>query len=196
MHNSKIVALPLVQSEKTPFPHFTCETVFNDGTDRAILAWLQESINWDLTKTDFYTQYEFSLLDFNLPEEVKFLVSKDVTEAIISSFSTAFGVSKLVLVGVTAHKLMNGHRIGIHNDFIGNEESHRLIIQFTPDWKEENGGYLMLFGSSEASDVYKIIKPLNNTGLAFEISASSFHAVSTINNYSRYTLVYTFKKVE
>jgi Rps23 Pro-64 3,4-dihydroxylase Tpa1-like proline 4-hydroxylase len=92
-----------------------------------------------------------------------------------------------------AHKLVNGQKIAIHNDFNNGDETHRLVIHINPHWKEENGGFLMLFSSSNAEDLSKIINPINNTAFGFEISSSSHHAVSKIYDYIRYTIVYTFK---
>ena len=106
----------------------------------------------------------------------------------------AFNEDHLEIVGVVAHKLVAGQHIGIHNDFIGAEETHRLVLQFNPHWIEENGGYLILFNSGKVEDVSKIILPLTNTAFGFEISEASYHAVSKIMGPPRYSIVYTFRK--
>ena len=98
----------------------------------------------------------------------------------------------LDLVEVTAHKLVPGQTIRIHNDFIAGEESHRLLVHFNR-WSDVQGGILMLFGSSQPDDIKRALKPIHNSSFAFEISHQSFHAVSTIAEGERFTIVYSFK---
>jgi Rps23 Pro-64 3,4-dihydroxylase Tpa1-like proline 4-hydroxylase len=100
---------------------------------------------------------------------------------------------KLDLVEVTAHKLLPGQTIRIHNDYVEGGESHRLLIQLNRGWTDSQGGLLMLFDSSRIDDVRRVIRPLHASATAFAISAKSFHAVSTIRGGERYTLVYSFK---
>jgi Rps23 Pro-64 3,4-dihydroxylase Tpa1-like proline 4-hydroxylase len=105
----------------------------------------------------------------------------------------SFQVNILELVSVTAHKHVKNQSIGIHNDYIDNEETHRLVIQINSEWNEAKGGFIMLFNSSNAEDVAKVIRPINNSALGFEISQKSNHAVSKIHDFTRYSIVYTFK---
>jgi Rps23 Pro-64 3,4-dihydroxylase Tpa1-like proline 4-hydroxylase len=109
-------------------------------------------------------------------------------EELEKSFSTKLAQR----VDLTAHKLIPGQRIRIHNDYIPGEESHRILIQLNRGWNEENGGILMFFASDNASDVQDAFLPTHNTSVAFEISPRSFHAVSAINSGERYTLVISF----
>lgn len=183
-----------VTVEHFPFSHFWSPTIFKKEAAFLIFDWFEKYAKWDLVETEFYEQYEFSLLNIQLPLNLKFLISDEIISRILLMFQNAFKISNFELVGVMAHKLVNGQRIGIHNDFINGEETHRLVIHLNPGWNEEKGGYLMLFNSSKADDISKVISPLNNFGFGFEISNNSHHAVSKIYNFSRYTIVYTFKK--
>lgn len=54
----------------------------------------------------------------------------------------------------------------------------------------------MLFSGPEATEVARIIRPIHGSATAFEISPTSFHAVSTIQMGARYTLVYSFKHAD
>ena len=56
------------------------------------------------------------------------------------------------------------------------------------------GGLLMLFRSEAPESVHSALLPTHGSGFAFEISANSFHAVSSIRTGERYTLVYTFRR--
>jgi hypothetical protein len=77
---------------------------------------------------------------------------------------------------------------------LGPEETHRLLIQLNTGWEPKQGGLLMLFGSDSPESLQHVILPAHDSGLAFEISPSSFHAVSTIKRGVRYTIVYTFNR--
>ena len=179
----------------TPFPHFSSTSVLSNGLENNIYDWFQFTKEWNLVETDFYEQYEFSLLNIDLPKEVDSLIDPQFLKIIENKFTEAFHVSGFELVDVVAHKLVNSQHIGVHNDYINGEETHRLVLHFNPHWQEEHGGYLLLFNSSEASDMSKVVSPINNSAFGFEISKQSHHAVSKIHNFIRYTIVYTFKNI-
>lgn len=181
--------------ENLPFKHFTVDNILNNGLEAIIHDWFEHTDAWGLTEMDFYTQFEFSLFDVVLPNALECLIKDETLTKIEEQFLDVFGNKNYEIVGITAHKLMNGHKIGVHNDFIGDEETHRLLIQINPHWQDDNGGFLMLFNSQDSQDINKIVRPLNNLGFAFEITDKSYHAVSTVYDYSRYTIVYTFKAI-
>ncbi|WP_426720790.1 hypothetical protein [Enterobacter cloacae complex sp. 301C7] len=56
---------------------------------------------------------------------------------------------------IVAHKLISGDKIKIHNDFIEGQESHRILFHFNKNWKEENGGYFMIFSKDEPESLEK-----------------------------------------
>ncbi|WP_292625538.1 cyclophane-containing peptide 2OG-Fe(II) oxygenase YhhC [Mesorhizobium sp.] len=104
------------------------------------------------------------------------------------------GDTGIELVEVTAHRMVVGQTIRIHNDFRLGGETHRILVQLNRGWADDQGGLLMLFGSGDADDVRRVIRPVHGSGLGFNISKSSFHAVSTINVGERFTLVYSFRE--
>ena len=107
----------------------------------------------------------------------------------------AFNIQgKFHVTEIAAHRLVRGQTIRMHNDYIDGKETHRLLIQLNHGWKLEQGGVLMIFGSRSPEDVRRTLKPVHCSGLVFEISPSSFHAVSQIKDRERYTLVYSFKE--
>ena len=85
-------------------------------------------------------------------------------------------------IGWVAH----GQTIKIHNDYLGAEESHRLLIQLNEGWEASQGGLLMLFGAAEPESLQGVLLPVHGSGFAFEISPKSFHAVSSIVGGERY----------
>jgi Rps23 Pro-64 3,4-dihydroxylase Tpa1-like proline 4-hydroxylase len=193
MNEQILLDLSCAIFKETPFPYFSCSSVLSGGLEKDLYAWLQETDSWSLTRESFYTQFEFSFFDVILPANLQFLASDQTIKEIGRQFISFFRLQSVQFVGLTAHKLVDGHQIGVHNDYIGGDETHRLVIQINPEWNESNGGFLMLFNSPDSKDIATIIRPLNNTAVGFEISDGSYHAVSRVNNFSRYTLVYTFK---
>lgn len=195
MINDQILDFSTLNKDGNPFNHFLVTSVLKNNIDKKLHSWLESTDFWGHTETDFYTQYEFSLLEVEIPNELKILLSDNTINLIRDEFTIICNSKSLELVGLTVHKLIDGYKIGVHNDFIGDEESHRFLIQINENWNEDKGGFLMLFNSMNSEDVSKIIAPFNNTGFGFEISPKSFHAVSTVYSFSRYTLVYTFKEI-
>lgn len=178
-----------------PFPHVrVAEILRRDDADH-VLVWLREEAPWKLTIAQFYEQYEFSLLHSKLAPGVERLVEADFIAKLKVGLERSFGIDgKLQLVEVTAHKLIQGQTIRIHNDYLGLEETHRLLIQLNAGWEASQGGLLMLFESDTPETLQSILLPTHGSGFAFEISAKSFHAVSSIKTGERYTLVYTFRR--
>lgn len=177
-----------------PFPHFHVPRILEpEDADRA-LAWLRDRAPWSLRVESFYEQHEFSLQSTRLDPEVAALASPPFVEAIRGALVARFGVARgLDLVDISAHRLTPGQTIRVHNDFIDGEETHRLLIQLNDGWSAERGGLLMLFGDSRPESVRRIVVPTHGSGFAFEISPVSYHAVSSIRDGERYTLVYTFR---
>ena len=82
-----------------------------------------------------------------------------------------FGIDLRHRVDITAHKLVPGQRIRIHNDFIPGAETHRLLMQFNRDWQDDNGGLLLFFNSADPADIHKIFRPVHNSAVGFAITA-------------------------
>ncbi|MFM9951816.1 MAG: cyclophane-containing peptide 2OG-Fe(II) oxygenase YhhC [Saprospiraceae bacterium] len=192
MNNFSCINLSSSICTDHPFPHFSSALVFQNDVDSQLFDWFENTNSWSLTNAEFYDQYEFSFFNTEIPTHLQCIISAQTINTIQEKLKSVFDVKHFELVGVTAHKLVHDQRIGIHNDFIGEEETHRLVIHINPNWQDENGGLLVLFNSDKAEDITKIIKPVNNSALGFEISQRSNHAVSKVYNFTRYSIVYTF----
>lgn len=175
-----------------PFPYFVCNQAFSPQLSSELLIWLENKAPWSLVETDLYEQYEFSFFDIQLPSKISFLTSPEFLFQVKSRVENLFSVKFDARIDFTAHKLVSGQRIRIHNDYIPNCETHRLLIQLNKGWEDENGGMLMFFNSGNPSDVHKIFRPTHNSSVGFAISPDSHHAVSTIHKSERFTLIYSF----
>lgn len=175
-----------------PFEYFTGDSSIDETLSLQILDWFETKAPWNFVETDFYEQYEFDLLDVEVPENLSLLCSKDILETLKTSIKKMFRVELSEQLDITAHKLIAGQTIRLHNDFVPNQETHRILIQFNRGWKIDNGGLLMLFNSSDPADIHKVILPEHNSVVGFCISPDSNHAVSKVHKGERFTLVYSF----
>ena len=189
-----IFAASHVSPRLEPFPHALTQRLYAANFAERVLQWFDTDAPWQLRIESFYEQYELNLHQDKLPSHLQGLISVEAIDYIVSRMLTPLTAESLSFVEANAHKLLPGQTIKIHNDYIGGEETHRVLIQFNREWSDQNGGLLMLFSSPQAHDIARVIRPLHGSAMAFEISPSSFHAVSTILAGARYTLVYSFKR--
>lgn len=180
-----------VEFSSVPFEHLVVPKVMLSNSIEC-LTWLEEQAPWALTNAEFYEQYEFSLRHVAVPPILQHLVCPNTLTSLRRQLFRLFGQSLSNCVDITAHKLVCGQTIRIHNDFISDGESHRLLLQLNRGWKPEYGGYLMLFSESEPESLAKMIEPLSGSIQAFHISPHSYHAVSTVHSGERFTIVYSF----
>ena len=175
-----------------PFPYLTAVEGLGEVNSSAFLEWLETEAPWNLVEKDFYEQYEFSLLDAPLPAHLKFLTERPFLRDLRLKVEGVFGRRLSERIDCTAHKLVQGQTIRIHNDYIPGEETHRLLLQLNRGWRDAQGGYLMLFNSQDPSDVHRVFLPDNDSVVGFAISERSNHAVSTVHGGERFTIVFSF----
>lgn len=175
-----------------PFKYFVADEAFDRSVSLLLLEWLESHAPWKLVITDFYEQYEFNFLDVQLPSHLFFLQEQAALDEVKGRMERVFQVSLSARVDLSAHKLIPGQRIRLHNDFIPGQETHRLLIQLNRGWADEKGGLLIFFNSSNPADVHRLFLPVHNSAVGFAISPASNHAVSTVHDGERFTLVYSF----
>ena len=181
-----------VQVFSDPFHYILSSEALDPYVGRTLLTWLESGAPWTLVEADFYEQFEFSLWEAQLPPCLSFLREQAFLTTIKQRLGELFGVDLCHRVDITAHRLVPGQRIRIHNDFIPGAETHRLMMQFNRDWQDDNGGLLLFFNSADPADIHKIFRPVHNSAVGFAITVDSYHAVSTIHASERFTLVYSF----
>ncbi|MEK6371112.1 MAG: cyclophane-containing peptide 2OG-Fe(II) oxygenase YhhC [Acidobacteriota bacterium] len=186
------VRLTSLEVSVEPFPYFSSVEAFGEGVSSAILEWLEARADWELVETEFYEQYEFSLSGESLPPAIEFLTGRPFLEDLRSKVERIFDVRLGDLTDCTAHKLLPGQRIRIHNDFIPDQETHRVLVQLNRGWHADQGGFLMFFNTPDPNDVHRVFSPVHDTVVGFAISENSNHAVSTIHGGERFTLVFSF----
>ncbi len=186
------ISLSSIRFFSAPFQYFVSREAFDDASSLSILEWLETSAPWRLVETEFYEQFEFNFSDVRLPHLLSFLQEQSFLDDLRAKVERLFDITLCNRIDLNAHKLLSGQRIRIHNDFIPGQETHRLLIQLNREWSDENGGLLIFFNSPDPADMYSVFRPIHNSMIGFAISHKSHHAVSTIHNGERYTLVYSF----
>jgi hypothetical protein len=189
------MSLALLEADvrTVPFPHATHAAPLPADLCDAALTWMLTDAPWRLRVASFYEQWELHLDPPALPADLQPLLAGETVDALQRRLLAPIAGAPLRLTEVTAHKLVPGQTIRVHNDHRPKGETHRLLIQLNRGWVDEQGGLLLLFGSAAADDVRRILRPTHRSAMAFEISPQSFHAVSTIQRGERYTLVYSFQ---
>jgi hypothetical protein len=113
-----------------------------------------------------------------------------IREYLAGIFRVEFDKAKL---NICAHRLLPGHRIGIHNDSpVGGTETHRFVVHFSEVFDDSFGGHLALFSRDDPAGSLKIVRPEHNCAVGMEFSADSWHFVDEIKRGVRYTLLYSF----
>jgi Rps23 Pro-64 3,4-dihydroxylase Tpa1-like proline 4-hydroxylase len=187
-----LLGLSFVESSSKPFDYFVSPQALGDNLSTRLLSWLETDAPWKLVETDFYEQYEFSFWDVDVPPELLVFREPEFLNALKTKVEDLFKVELGNDIDVVAHKLIPGQRIRIHNDFISGEKTCRLLIQLNRGCKDEDGGLLLLFNSSDPADIHKAFRPVHNSAIGFVVSPTSNHAVSLIHGGERFTLVYSF----
>jgi hypothetical protein len=182
----------LTDVRTAPFPHSSCSQLVDPPVLEAALTWMETTAPWRLQVASFYEQWEMHLDQRMVPDGVRSLIDDSTVEMLVDQMVAPLSKTRPRLRDVTAHKLVPGQTIKVHNDYLGGEETHRLVLQLNRGWQADQGGLLMLFSSSSASDVQRILIPRHGSAVAFAITPTSFHAVSTVKGGERYTLVYSF----
>lgn len=175
-----------------PFEHVLLERCLDIQAEAALLDWLESDAPWRLVETDFYEQYEFSLLHETLPPAVAHLFAPPALDALRTQVAEIFGVGLTPRLNAVAHKLLPGQRIAIHNDYLVGEETHRLTVQLNRGLADDDGGLFILFNSFNPADIHTIHRPASASGIGFAIGPSSYHAVSRMHGGERYTIVFSF----
>lgn len=179
---------------ESPFRYATFVQCLPAEFGDEILRWFENDASWRLKRTAFYEQYEFSCWDDTSPM-ASYVTSPTALNTVRTMMKEVFARSFEDAISVVAHKLLEGQKIGIHNDYLVGQESHRLVIQLNHGLSEENGGFLMIFNSDDAANIDRVMRPVHLSGLAFEISPVSFHAVSRVHTGVRYSLIYSLREL-
>jgi 2OG-Fe(II) oxygenase superfamily len=120
--------------------------------------------------------------------------SKEVIYKLKSFIENNFNVLLDENCSVNVNKLVEGQSIGLHNDAprIG-FCSHRFVVNLNKNYEDAVGGHFYVLNANGGQPkVEEIIRPIINTGFAFESSTESYHAIGKVKEGQRLSLVFNF----
>jgi hypothetical protein len=186
--------------ERIPFPHFYTPDFLDVTVADHLLTWFEVEAPWAKHCINgFFDVSDINLLHCKLPPSIRVLTNSTTISSITKLFNELFRVVFQAHVDVSAHRLTEGQRIGIHNDHGSTTQTHRLLIQINRGWEVSQGGLLLLLDAdtaTQASDLHKYFVPKHRSAVGFGISGRSFHAVSRVSCGIRYTLSYSLHAIE
>lgn len=151
-----------------------------------------ESLPWQLAQTDFYQQYEMSLLDCQPGVGASLTTLRDfaMSDDFARILARITAHRSLRTVDIACHRSTTGQTIGIHTDSSEDRESCRLTLHFNAAWSVEDGGLFVVFANQSPASAIAAFAPEMNTAVLFEISERSFHAVTHVEGVRpRYSIV-------
>lgn len=177
--------------EGKPYRHLFLPQVLRSKMADDILAEYPD-LPWRLSETDFYEQYEITLLDCQQPigESLRALREVVLSYRFAKRLSSITGFPSLRVSDIACHRSTSGQQIGIHTDYSDNREVCRLTLHFNPHWRVEDGGLFVTFAGPEIDSAVATYPPEHNSAILFKISEHSYHAVTPVDsNRERYSMV-------
>jgi hypothetical protein len=177
---------------ENPFQHAIIADFLDATTLLQIAEWAQAGAKWHLHRGSFFECYIADLE--RLPEEFRTPLSPtSLGERLTSSLGWHLdaGRSRLIL-----QRIMQGQSISVHTDRpVAGTETHRAIVYVghTSGMTACSGGELVLMAGAEPSTHDVQYAPAANSGVAFEMSASSYHRVEQVQGMQpRFSLNYSY----
>ena len=188
-------ALSNVQLVSEPFPHFAIPDLFDAEIAKAVLIWLEQDAQWAVESRKFYVHHGCTSIAERVsgtPAEI--IGAPETLQCMRRHLERIFGVTlSNSHFELAAHRMLPGHRIGIHTDTPGyGTETHRLLINLNSGFEDEHGGHLVLLDLHDPEASAVIVRPVHNSAVAMEFSDHSWHCVDEIMSGKRYSLVYSF----
>jgi hypothetical protein len=188
--NRALVAGRLAAAQ--PYPHLYLRNVLAPGQAQSV-AREMAMLPWRLAETDFYEQYEMSLLDCET--ETLGATLRGFREAVMSDgfarwLEQVTQLPALRVGDIACHKSVRGQQIGIHTDHSAEAEACRLTLHFNAGWQLEEGGLFVTFSDHTPASAQAAYSPELNSAILFKISERSFHCVTPLEGIRpRYSVV-------
>src|ERR1700676_5010748 len=111
-----------------PFPHSAAAKLIPDEFCGLILDWMENEAPWKLRIASFYEQWELHIDTESLPLHLRELCAPSTVRRLSELMLAPLSQGPLALTELTAHKLVSGQTIRVHNDFLDGIETHRLLV--------------------------------------------------------------------
>jgi hypothetical protein len=186
------------QVSDIPYRHILCEKVFEPKKAKTLLGWLETDAKWRYEDHSFYQQYACRNVTDCTGRNGEPLLNDSNINSLMENVERVFKVAiRRDQYHVAVHKLLPGQGIGVHTDRPDEgSETHRFVVHLNSRFHDSFGGHLLMFLDREGRQIANIIRPLHNSGVAFALSSSSYHAVNNVKAGIRYSIVFSFWDVE
>jgi hypothetical protein len=187
--------MEIIINSRIPYSYALLDHVFPLDKIESFVDYLYEATKWYSHEKVFHDKYKahFDLIDFEKQDLLNHAwVKEDSTVYQLKSFiEQQFNINLEETHAVCVNKFVEGQSVEIHNDApqVG-YSSHRFIVNLNKNYEDANGGHFYVLNANR--EIKEIIRPIINTGFAFESSTESYHAISKIKEQNRFSLVYTF----
>lgn len=184
-----------VERHLDPFENVQFRSILAPELADGLLAWCENQAPWKYRKEPFYEVFEVNLATAKRTDLIESLLSRETLHEIRTFVSNYLGCTLDEHVDVGAHRMSPGFKMGIHTDYGNTKQSHRLFVQLNRGWSASYGGLLVLVDEERPkgpSPRHRYVVPMHGSGMMFEPSQKSYHAVSEVNEGERYTLCFSF----
>ena len=173
----------------SPYPHLVLDGLFPTATLQSLIAEFPplRSEKWLYESNERQSKYNFrSAAD--LGDSAFQFISMLHSAAFLQFLSEITGVKALLpdpyLTGAGFHVYPSGGEFNVHADrnmdfYCGLERRLVMLIYLNRDWKENYGGQLELW-DKEGTRCEKVVEPIFNRTVMFEIADNNFHGVRPI----------------
>lgn len=106
-----------ISSFNYPYKHIFVQELFSKGYAEKLLAWLESTNQFVPVEDTFYKQSMLPINHETLPKELSTILSNENKMKIKSIVEKAFDTTFHSNYVITAHKILKGEGIDIHNDY-------------------------------------------------------------------------------
>lgn len=175
--------------ESKPFPHLIIPNFLSEGEASKLLEAIKKE-NFEEKRSDLFHFFQSSDLKFSKNKEIKKFVEHMNGEKFRAEIFEKTGIKTSKSMDMFASIYTNTHYLLCHDDcLLGRKIAY--ILYLTKDFKEKDGGALVLFEDSKGlpKQISKRIIPSWNTLVLFEVGSKSWHEVEEVlTNKKRFAI--------
>ena len=190
------LAIESAEVRTAPYLHATIGAVFEPAVADRLAEELCGIDTWQLNRGDFFEQYELDLRKHG-PAAIRELLDAELLASLRRRVGDLLMTELRPDVKVIAHRMTPGQGIGLHNDEPRDDaETHRLVVNLGAFEGDQCGGHIVLFAEPSLDAIDRVLRPTHNSGLCFEASADSHHAVTPVQQGRRHSIVFSFWRAD
>lgn len=167
---------------EAPFVYFTVRDALGAGVCERLAAEFDVTDAWERHDT-FYQCWM---------RDITGAIGPDLRGVLIGRMAQVTGLPLIDGLKVTAQRMLPGDQALPHSDrpLLG-FEAVRLVLQLTPDWRPEHGGWFRVFADPDGLQTVREHAPRFDTAVGFAMLPGSHHAVTPVTAERR-TVVFNF----